>query len=294
MKLLTLGLITISIYGQTFDVNVRNLSVQGVTNFYGGVNSRGGFNVINSGFNVDGTSTLTTLSGSTVIFNPGTEFIINDEIELGTDITVNIGDSTHRLLGVHVGGGVNMYDGSTFTFYGGGGSFVGSVSNLSGAFRFVANSIFNFDSGIGAATFIGPGGIHITNTDLNIQGIRMDDASGTTTGNAIELNQFGGGTTYFKVVMGTDASHPGQVYTKNISPITNALYSLGTGAGDQWAGINVNVAIIYGTLDLSNMSGFLITPGGTAQSGTKTVRNGTNTGSCNLVFTLGLLTSSTC
>ena len=77
--------------------------------------------------------------------------------------------------------------------------------------------------------------------------ISVIEPSGTTTGNTVQLQTFGG-TIFFKIVGGTDAVTPGTVVARDIVPFTDVTYKLGDSThqwNEVWAQV-VRAPILYG------------------------------------------------
>jgi hypothetical protein len=78
----------------------------------------------------------------------------------------------------------------------------------------------------------GNSSVIIENPRLDVPGLIIVDASGTTTSDAADFRT-NGGTTYWKVIAGTDAGCPGCEVTRSQFPFADATYTLGD-SGHSW------------------------------------------------------------
>jgi len=85
--------------------------------------------------------------------------------------------------------------------------------------------------------------VYVLSTRLDTPGFVVRDYTGTTTSNSFEL-QTNAGTTFFKVIGGTDAGAPGTVVTKDVVPFLDATYKLGNTTHSYDA--HLNNTVVYG------------------------------------------------
>lgn len=108
-----------------------------------------------------------------------------------------------------------------------------SIQTTVNAAIFKGKTSGNGNIGLQPGNVAGTASVFIIAPRLDQPSLITFDASGTTTGKTISLRT-NGGTEFFSITGGTDASTPGQVNTRTVSPITSDTYSLGSGVGSRY------------------------------------------------------------